>query len=100
MLGSRTHVVIMVAVMLAAMAAAMMLMRWGGRSHPPQAAAAADHSAALGRRTIKRHHMFGSDYNSVMQSDAVKSGWAPWGDVDAILKMRDKATYTARSCPR
>src|SRR5260370_4766339 len=36
--------------------------------------------------------MLGSRYNSVMQSDAVKSGWAPWGDVDAILKLGDRPT--------
>lgn len=28
-----------------------------------------------------------------MQSDAIKTGWAPWGDVPAILAMYDKATY-------
>ena len=35
---------------------------------------------------LAKDAMLGSGYNSVMQSDAIKSGWAPWGDVDAILE--------------
>ena len=30
--------------------------------------------------------MLGSGYTSVMNSDAVKQGWAPWGDVPEILQ--------------
>jgi hypothetical protein len=33
-----------------------------------------------------------------MQSDAIKKGWAPWGDVDAILGMWDKASYIGEIC--
>jgi ABC-type glycerol-3-phosphate transport system substrate-binding protein len=48
---------------------------------------------------LAKDAMLGSGYNSVMQSDAVKTGWAPWGDVDAILKMWDKATYIGTVVP-
>jgi multiple sugar transport system substrate-binding protein len=48
---------------------------------------------------LAKDAMLGSGYNSVMQSDAVKSGWAPWGDVDAILKMWDKASYIGTVVP-
>jgi ABC-type glycerol-3-phosphate transport system substrate-binding protein len=47
---------------------------------------------------LAREAMLGSGYKSVMQSDAVKKGWAPWGDADAILKMWDKATYISEVC--
>ena len=36
--------------------------------------------------------MLGSGYQSVMQSEVVRKGWAPWGDVDMLLKQWDKAT--------
>lgn len=42
--------------------------------------------------------MLGSGYRSVMASDAVRSGWRPWGDVDAILAMWDKAVYIGEVC--
>ncbi len=42
--------------------------------------------------------MLGSGYNSVMNSDAVKQGWAPWGDVPAILKIWDQAAYIGDVC--
>ncbi len=42
--------------------------------------------------------MLGSGYNSVMNSDAVKQGWAPWGDVPEILKIWDKAAYIGDAC--
>jgi len=42
---------------------------------------------------LAKDAMLGSGYQSVMQSDAIKTGWAPWGDVPAILAMYDKATY-------
>ena len=48
---------------------------------------------------LAKDAMLGSGYNSVMQSDAIKTGWAPWGDVDAILKMWDKATYIGTVVP-
>jgi len=47
---------------------------------------------------LAKDAMLGSGYQSVMQSDAVKQGWAPWGDVDAILKMWDKASYIGEVC--
>lgn len=37
--------------------------------------------------------MLGSGYQSVMESDAVKKGWAPWGDPGKILEMWNKASY-------
>lgn len=42
--------------------------------------------------------MLGSGYRSVMTSDAVRNGWKPWGDVDAILAMWDKAVYIGEVC--
>jgi hypothetical protein len=42
--------------------------------------------------------MLGSGYTSVMNSDAVKQGWAPWGDVPEILKIWDKAAYIGEVC--
>ena len=42
--------------------------------------------------------MLGSGYQSVMQIDAIKKGWAPWGDVDAILGMWDRASYIGEIC--
>jgi multiple sugar transport system substrate-binding protein len=47
---------------------------------------------------LARDAMLGSGYQSVMQSDAIKKGWAPWGDVDAILGMWDKASYIGEIC--
>ncbi|RPI38568.1 MAG: extracellular solute-binding protein [Hyphomicrobiaceae bacterium] len=47
---------------------------------------------------LARDAMLGSGYQSVMQSDSVKKGWAPWGDVDAILGMWDKASYIGEIC--
>jgi multiple sugar transport system substrate-binding protein len=47
---------------------------------------------------LAKDAMLGSGYQSVMQSDAVKTGWAPWGDVPAILGMWDKATYIGEVC--
>ena len=40
----------------------------------------------------------GSGYQSVMSSDAVKTGWAPWGDVPEILRIWDKAAYIGEVC--
>ena len=42
--------------------------------------------------------MLGSGYTSVMNSDAIKTGWAPWGDVPDILKIWDKAAYIGEVC--
>lgn len=42
---------------------------------------------------LARDAMLGSGYQSVMESDAIRDGWAPWGDVPAILEMWNKATY-------
>jgi multiple sugar transport system substrate-binding protein len=47
---------------------------------------------------LARDAMLGSGYQSVMQSDAIKKGWGPWGDVDAILGMWDKASYIGEVC--
>src|ERR1700730_3154424 len=47
---------------------------------------------------LAKDAMLGSGYQSVMKSDAVKKGWAPWGDVDAILAMWDKASYIGETC--
>jgi len=37
--------------------------------------------------------MLGSGYQSVMESDAVLEGWAPWGDPQQLLEMWGKASY-------
>ena len=37
--------------------------------------------------------MLGSGYQSVMESDAVLEGWAPWGDPKQLLEMWNKASY-------
>jgi hypothetical protein len=42
----------------------------------------------------------GLGHVSVMNSDAVKLGWAPWGDVPAILKIWNQAAISARSALR
>ena len=42
---------------------------------------------------LARDAMLGSGYQSVMDSDVIKAGWAPWGDVPAILEIWKKATY-------
>jgi len=42
--------------------------------------------------------MLGSGYQSVMQSDTIKTGWAPWGDVPAILDIWNKSAYIAEVC--
>ena len=54
-----------------------------------------EYAQAIG---LARDAMLGSGYQSVMQSDAIKKGWAPWGDVDAILGMWDKASYIGEIC--
>jgi multiple sugar transport system substrate-binding protein len=35
--------------------------------------------------------MLGSGYQSAMQSEMIRTGWAKWGDVDLLLKQWDKA---------
>jgi ABC-type glycerol-3-phosphate transport system substrate-binding protein len=42
---------------------------------------------------LARDAMLGSGYQSVMESDAVTEGWAPWGDTQKILEMWSKASY-------
>jgi len=42
--------------------------------------------------------MLGSGYASVMNSDAIKLGWAPWGDVPTLLKIWDQASYIGEAC--
>jgi ABC-type glycerol-3-phosphate transport system substrate-binding protein len=54
-----------------------------------------EYTQAIG---LAKDAMLGSGYQSVMQSDAIKKGWAPWGDVDAILGMWDKASYIGEVC--
>ena len=48
--------------------------------------------------SLAKDAMLGSGYTSVMNSDAVKQGWAPWGDVPEILKIWDKAAYIGEVC--
>lgn len=47
---------------------------------------------------LARDAMLGSGYRPVMASDAVRSGWRPWGDPEAILAMWDKAAYIGEIC--
>lgn len=47
---------------------------------------------------LAKDAMLGSGYNSVMNSDVVKSGWRPWGEPEKILAMWDKATYIGEVC--
>lgn len=47
---------------------------------------------------LAKDAMLGSGFTSVMNSDAVKQGWAPWGDVPAILKIWDQAAYIGEVC--
>ena len=48
--------------------------------------------------SLAKDAMLGSGYTSVMNSDAVKQGWAPWGDVPEILKIWDQAAYIGEVC--
>jgi multiple sugar transport system substrate-binding protein len=48
--------------------------------------------------SLARDAMLGSGFNSVMNSDAVKVGWKPWGDPDKILAMWEKAKYIGEIC--
>jgi ABC-type glycerol-3-phosphate transport system substrate-binding protein len=47
---------------------------------------------------LAKDAMLGSGYQSVMNSDVIKTGWAPWGDVPEILKIWDKSAYIAEVC--
>ena len=47
---------------------------------------------------LAKDAMLGSGYQSVMNSDSVKKGWAPWGDPDAILRMWNNAAYIGEVC--
>ena len=47
---------------------------------------------------LAKDAMLGSGYSSVMQSDVIKTGWAPWGDVPTILAIWDKAAYIGEAC--
>lgn len=42
--------------------------------------------------------MLGSGYNSVMNSEAVTKGWAPFGDVPKILEIWKKTTFVGEVC--
>ena len=42
---------------------------------------------------LAKDAMLGSGYQSVMNSDLLKQGWAQWGDVPTILDIWDKASY-------
>ncbi len=42
---------------------------------------------------LARDAMLGSGYQSVMDSEVIGTGWAPRGDVPAILEIWKKATY-------
>jgi len=48
--------------------------------------------------SLAKDAMLGSGYTSVMNSDAVKTGWAPWGDVPTLLKIWDKSAYIGEVC--
>ena len=48
--------------------------------------------------SLAKDAMLGSGYTSVMNSDAVKLGWAPWGDVPTLLKIWDQASYIGEAC--
>jgi multiple sugar transport system substrate-binding protein len=48
---------------------------------------------------LAKDAMLGSGYQSVMESEAIRDGWAPWGDVPAILEMWNKATYLGEVVP-
>jgi ABC-type glycerol-3-phosphate transport system substrate-binding protein len=43
--------------------------------------------------------MLGSGYQSVMDSDLLRKGWAKWGDVPTILNIWSKATNFAEVVP-
>jgi len=47
---------------------------------------------------LAKDAMLGSGYQSVMASDVIKTGWAPWGDVPEILRIWDKAAYIGEVC--
>jgi ABC-type glycerol-3-phosphate transport system substrate-binding protein len=47
---------------------------------------------------LAKDAMLGSGYTSVMNGDAVKQGWARWGDVPSILKIWDQAAYIGEAC--
>jgi hypothetical protein len=48
--------------------------------------------------SLAKDAMLGSGYTSVMNSDAIKLGWAPWGDVPTLLKIWDQAAYIGEAC--
>jgi ABC-type glycerol-3-phosphate transport system substrate-binding protein len=48
--------------------------------------------------SLAKDAMLGSGYTSVMNSDAIKLGWAPWGDVPTLLKIWDQASYIGEAC--
>ena len=54
-----------------------------------------NYTQALG---LAKDAMLGSGYSSVMNSDAIKLGWAPWGDVPKMLKIWDKSAYIGDVC--
>lgn len=47
---------------------------------------------------LAKDAMLGSGYTSVMNSDAISKGWAPYGDVPKILDMWKKTTFVGEVC--
>jgi multiple sugar transport system substrate-binding protein len=47
---------------------------------------------------LARDAMLGSGYTSVMNSDAISKGWAPYGDVPKILEIWNKSTFVGEVC--
>jgi multiple sugar transport system substrate-binding protein len=47
---------------------------------------------------LAKDAMLGSGYNSVMNSEAISKGWAPYGDVPKILEIWKKTTFVGEVC--
>ena len=47
---------------------------------------------------LARDAMLGSGFNSVMNSEAISKGWAPYGDVPKILDIWKKTTFVGEVC--
>ena len=47
---------------------------------------------------LAKDAMLGSGYNSVMNSEAISKGWAPYGDVPKILDIWKKTTFVGEVC--
>jgi ABC-type glycerol-3-phosphate transport system substrate-binding protein len=47
---------------------------------------------------LAKDAMLGSGYTSVMNSEAISKGWAPYGDVPKILEIWKKTTFVGEVC--